>query len=54
MVEVLPQIRMRAEMQSRETGSKVETPTVLPLRDATNNIGTGRITSTESLEGEIQ
>lgn len=52
MAEVLPQIRVRADTQSREASFKVETPTVLPLTDATNNTGNGRIISPESVEGE--
>lgn len=52
MAEVLPQIRVRADTQSREASSKIETPTLLPLRDATKNIGNGRVNTTESAEGE--
>ena len=53
MAEVLPQIRVRADTQSREVSSKVETATALPLRDATNDASNGRISSPETLEGEI-
>lgn len=52
MAEVLPQIRVRSDTQSREPSSKVEPLAALPLRDATNNISNGRITSPESVEGE--
>ena len=52
MAEVLPQLRGRADTQSRGVGSKLETPTVLPLREATNNSRNGRITTSESVEGE--
>lgn len=53
MAEVLPQIRVRADTQSREASSKVATPAILPLRDATNNTGNGRVIAPESVEGEI-
>ena len=53
MAEVLPQIRPRADTQPREADSKLETPTILPLRDATNYTGNGRLNSSESVEGEI-
>lgn len=53
MAEVLPQVRGRADTQSREVGSKLETPTVLPLRDTTNNTSSGRMITSESVEGEI-
>ena len=53
MAEVLPQVGGRADTQSREVGSKPETPTVLPLRDATNNIKNGRMITSESVEGKI-
>ena len=52
MAEGLPQIRVRADRQLREASSKVETPKALPLRDATNNTGNGRVASTEGVEGE--
>ena len=52
MAEVLPQIRLRADTQSREASSNVESPTILPLKDATNNVGNGRVTSPESVEGK--
>ena len=52
MAEVLPRIRVRSDTQSREASSKVEAPAALPLRDATNHTGYGRITSLESVEGE--
>ena len=53
MAEVLPQRGRRADTQSREVGPKMETSTVLPLRDATNNTKTGRMVTSESVEGEI-
>lgn len=53
MAEVLSQIRVRADTQSREAGFKVETATALPLRDAANDASNGRISSTETGEGEI-
>ena len=52
MAEVLPQIRVRADTQSREVNSKVETATALPLRDETNDTGNRRISSPETVEGE--
>lgn len=52
MAEVLPQIRVRADTQSQEASSKVETPVLPPLRDATKTTGNGRISSPESAEGE--
>ena len=52
MAEVLPQIRVRADTQSREVNARVETPIALPLRDATNDAGNGRISSPETVEGE--
>ena len=53
MAEVLPQVGGRADTQSREVGSKLDTPTILPLRDATNNANNGRTITSESVEGEI-
>lgn len=53
MAEVVPQIRVRADTQSREMSSKVETATALPLRDATNDAGNVRMSSPETVEGEI-
>lgn len=52
MAEVLPQIRVRSDTQSREASSKVEAPAALLWRDATNNTGNGRKTSPDSVEGE--
>lgn len=52
MAEVLPQIRVRADTQSREVNSKVETAIALPLSDATDDAGNGRISSPETVEGE--
>ena len=53
MAEVLPQVGGRADTQSREVGSRLETPTVMPLRDTTNNTSSGRMITSESVEGEI-
>ena len=53
MAEVLPKVGGRADSQSREVGSKLETPTVLPLRDTTNNASNGHIIVSDSVEGEI-
>ena len=53
MAEVLPQVRVRADTQSREASSRVELSTHLPLKDTTNNAGNGRGTAPESVEGEI-
>ena len=53
MAEVLPQVGGRADTQSREVGSKMETPIVPPLRDTTNNTKNGRMITSESVEGEI-
>ena len=52
MAEVLPQVRVRADTQSRETTSRVETSTHLPLKDTTITSGNGRVIAPESVEGE--
>ena len=53
MAEVLPQVGGRADRQPREVGSKMEEPTALPLKDATNNTKNGRMITSESVEGEM-
>lgn len=50
MAEVLPQIRVRADAQSREASSMMDTYKSPPLRDATNGMGNGRVTSPENVE----
>ena len=52
MAEVLPQIRVRAATQSRDAGSKMESPANQPLKDASNGTANGRIILPESAEGE--
>ena len=52
MAEVLPQIRLRADAQSPEASSKVDTLKSPPLRDGTNSIDNGRVKPLESVEGE--
>ena len=52
MAEVLPQIRVRAATQSRDSGSKMELPANQPLKDATNGTANGRINGPESAEGK--
>ena len=51
MTDTLPQIRVRADTQSRDAGSTVEAQTRLPGKDLSNYSGNGRVNGPENTEG---
>ena len=51
MTDTLPQIRVRADTQSRDAGSKAEVQARLPAKDLSNYSGNGRVNGPENTEG---
>ena len=50
MTDTLPQIRVRADTQSRDVGTKAEAQARLPAKDLSNYSGNGRVNGPDSTE----
>ena len=51
MTDTLPQIRVRADTQSRDASSKTEAQARLPAKDSSNYSGNGRVNSPDNTDG---